>query len=239
MKNIARYKKYVINTLIFSLIAAALVAVGSVIVGSFGETSQRIIWILASVVTHALIGIALIERSEDKDSSFMLFRNTLYALVPVSIATSTLGITTIISSSLTGSLYWLYTVIIAVSFYSNLLQLFKGATKLIDRLSFSNIFFICLTGILLIPQIFLDNPRNSLGEFYYRILAAAGIVDVTLTVLTLIYYKIYSQHNPEAKLLTKHIGKGRVWVWIIVIFVALQILPMLIYGLASLFTSFD
>lgn len=239
MNNIARYKKYVINTLIFSLISAALVAVVSVIIGSFNDTSQKIIWILASVVTHALIGIALIERTEDKDSSFMLFRNTLYALIPVSIATSALGITTAISSGLTGSLYQLYIVLVLVSLHTNTLQLFRGATKLIDRIVLSNIFFTCLMGILLIPQIFLTQPRVDLGDYYYRILAAVGIVDITLTVLTIIYYKIFAQHHPEAQLLTKHIGKNRIWVWILIVFVALQVLPMLIFGLVSLFTNID
>lgn len=241
MKNIAQYKKYVINTLIFSLIAAALVAIGSIIVGSFGETSQRIVWILASIVTHALVSVALIERTEEADNSFDLFKNTLYALIPVSIVTSVLGITTVISAGLTGSLYWVFTVIVGVSLYSNILQLFKGATKLIDRIVLCNIFFVCASGILLLPQIFLNDPRIDLGEVYYRILAAVGIVDVTLTVLTLIYYKIYVQHHPEAKKITqlfnRRNGKTRVWVILLVIFVLLQVVPALIYALASLFSN--
>lgn len=240
MKNITKYKKYVINTLIFSLIAAALVAVISVIVGSFNETSQKVIWILASIVSHALVAIALIERTEDADDKFMLFKNTLYALIPVSIITSVLGISTLISSGLTGSFYQLYLVVIGVALYSNVLQLFKGATKLIDRITQSNIYFNCLMGVILMPQIFLDDPRASIGEFYYRILAAVGIIQVTLTVLTLIYYKIYAQHHPDARnmlqLFSKHGGKTRVWVWILIVFALLQVVPMLIFALFSLFS---
>jgi len=240
MKNIAKYKKYVINTLIFSLISAALVAVVSVVIGSFNDTSQKIIWILASIVGHALLNIALIERSEEPGGSFELFKNTLYALIPVSIVTSVLGITTVLSSDLTGSLYQLYLLAVGVSLHVNILQLFKGASKLIDKIVMGNIFFTCLLGILLLPQIFLNDPSIELGDYYYRILAAAGIVDVTLSVLTLIYYKIYAQHHPEAKsimqLFTKHNGKTRVWVWILIVFALIQIVPAIIFGVFSLFS---
>lgn len=241
MKKIERYKKYLINTLIASLIAAALVAVVSVIIGSFNDTTARIIWILVSVVGHALLNIALLERSEDPDSKFMLFKNVLYALIPVSLVTSILGISTVISSGLTGSLYNLFIVIALVSLHSNILWLFKESTKLINNLIKSNIMVTGLTGALMLPQIFLSDPQQDLGDYYYRILAAAAIVDATLTILILIFYKLFTQHNPKAKdilqLFTKRGGKTRVWVWVLVVFFALQILPMLIFGLASLFSS--
>ncbi len=241
MKNIARYKKYIINTLIASLIAAALVAVVSVIIGSFNNTTEKIIWILVSVVGHALLNIALIERAENSEGRFSFFKNVLYGLIPVSLVTSILGISTAITSGLTGSLYNLYIVIILASLHSNALYLFKGATRLINNLVRSNITATCLTGLLMLPHIFMEDPKQDLSDYYYRILAAVAIIDSTLTVLILIFYKLYAQHNSKAKdilqLFTKREGKTKVWVWVIIVLLALQFLPMLIFGIASLFSS--
>jgi hypothetical protein len=237
MNKLAKYKKYLIYTLIGSLIWASLVAVFSVLIGSFNNTTQKVIWVLVSVVVHALLSIALIDRDENSNDKYKLVINVFYLLLPLSLVTSILGIITVISTDLTGQLYSTYLIAIIVALHSNLLCLFKNASHLIKRLLKANIVVTCLTGALILPAVYLSDATKTLGVFYNRSLAAFGIVDTTLTVLIVVLYKLYIQHHPHAEdmlqLFKKDKGKTNILVWIVVIFVALNVLPMLIFGLAS------
>src|SRR6185312_13241956 len=49
--------------------------------------------------------------------------------------------------------------------------------------------------LMLIPVIFLSD-NSTLPSLYYRSLAAAGIVDATLTLIAVILHKLYIQKHP-------------------------------------------
>jgi len=238
MNSSSKYKKYIINILTTSLVAASLVAVFSVLIGSFNDTSQRILWTLLVVVTHALLSVIIISFEKKNQSRLELTRNVIFFLIPVSVVCATLGIWSILSSSLVAALYQAITVIILVSFHINFLQLLRKASKFIDRLITSNIAVTAATAGLIMPLLFIANPKDTLGDFYYRLLAAIGIINGTLTVLILIFFRLFLQKHPNAKKQIKLFsGKSKIsiWVWILFIFLSLQVVPYLIFGLFELF----
>jgi hypothetical protein len=101
-----------------------------------------------------------------------------------------------------------------------------------------NIVVTCLTGLLLLPGILLEDATKTLGIYYNRSLAAIGIIDATLTVLIVVLYKLYIQHHPEAEDMLKLFRNGKsktsILMWVFIIFVALNILPMIIFSLFSI-----
>ena len=240
MEKIIKFKKYVIYTLTAGLVAASLVAVFSVLIGSFNNTTARVLWTLFSVVGHSLLSIILISREEKSSSKFELTRNVIYCLIPVSLLSSIFGIWHVFSGGLVQALYQTYLVVILVSLHANCLRLFRNATKLIDRLVRTNVIATILTGSMVLPILFVDNPKDTLGDFYYRLLASIGIINGTLTVLILIFFKLFLQHHPEARKnirLFENKGKVSVWVWVLVILIALQLFPFLIFSIIGIFAN--
>lgn len=238
MHAFSKYKKYIINVLTTSLVAASLVAVFSVLIGSFNDTSQRILWTLLVVVTHSLLSVIVISLDKKNQSRLELTRNVIFFLIPVSVVCATLGIWSIISSSLVAALYQAITVIILLSFHINFLQLLRKASEFIDRLITSNIVVTTATAALIMPLLFIGNPKDTLGDFYYRLLAAVGIINGTLTVLVLIFFKLFIQKHPKSRKqirLFANKNKISVWVWILIVFLAIQVVPYLIFGFLELF----
>jgi len=84
---------------------------------------------------------------------------------------------------------------------------------------------------LLQPAIFIDNASKVLDEIFFRILGATGIIDGTLSVLTIIFYKLYTHKHPEIQnALAAGMKTGKkqkkglsVWVWILIIYLLIQI----------------
>jgi hypothetical protein len=94
---------------------------------------------------------------------------------------------------------------------------------------------------MIVPLLFFANPADVFSDFYFRLLACVAIINGTLTVLNVIFFKLYLQKHPEARE-RLHLfgnGKSKFWIWLIVIFFGLQIIPFLLFSLVSLFTRFD
>ena len=63
-----------------------------------------------------------------------------------------------------------------------------------------NYAFIVVVAFLLQPIIFIDNASRVIADVYFRILGATAIIDGTLSVLLIIFYKLYMnklQKNKE------------------------------------------
>ncbi|MBW2998456.1 hypothetical protein KY321_02860, partial [Candidatus Woesearchaeota archaeon] len=68
-----------------------------------------------------------------------------------------------------------------------------------------------------------------IGEIYLRILGASAIIDGTLSILTIIFYKIYMYKHPRIEdQLANNSKKGLSWwVWVLIIFLVFQVvIPM-------------
>lgn len=66
-----------------------------------------------------------------------------------------------------------------------------------DMIVYVNYVFMIIVVGMLLPVISIDNASKVLGEMFFRILGAVGIIDGTLSVLTIIFYKLYMHKHPE------------------------------------------
>lgn len=242
-------KKYFIFTLIASLIASALVAVITVLVGEFTDTLGKVLGTLIMVIIHALVALSFIWDNEKKNTfkRLAVFINTLFILIILSFFTSIFGIWGIIDVSLLEKLYKTYFVFAFAALHGNILAKAMGKEKYLDAIIYSNYIFMAIVVLMLMPIIFVTNPERALGEFYFRILGASAIIDGTLSVLTIIFYKLYIRNHPnEVNMMaggySTSMQSGQaipkkglsVWVWILIIYLLLQVAAPLLFWSFSL-----
>jgi hypothetical protein len=184
--------------MIASLIAAAGLAVVAVPVGSFNEIFTRSLATLALVAFHALASLTFIDQTtKSPGSKLAIFTNTVFALIVLSFFTSVFGVWQVLPGEFVGRLYGTYLVLLFASLHGEMVAQTLGKQTLIDRIVYANFVFMAAVIVLLLPLIWGSGPEE--GGFYYRLLAACGIVDATLTILAVILHRLYLQKHPEAK----------------------------------------
>lgn len=227
MKKLTKLKKVFIFGLIASLIISALVAVVTVIIGEFHEVTSKVLWTLSMVVVHSLISLLFIWRDEKTDSikKLSMFMDILFVLIVISFLTSIFGIWKIIPGATISDLYLSYFVIAFSSLHINILSIALSKKKYIDNIVYTNYGFVVVVGLMTLPLIFIKNAFEVLGDMYSRIISAMGIINWTLSVLIIIFYKMHLHKHPEAVILTETKTKKKIspWVWVLLIFLLIII----------------
>lgn len=184
--------------MIGGLIGAAAIAVIAVLAGSFNDTFGKALFTLLLVMLHALACLAFLERSSSKSSadSFRFFENTVFFLIVLSFFTSIFGVWDIFPGSLVGRLYGTYFVLLFACLHGQMLAQTRGKESRIDNITNANYLFMGVVILLILPLIWVTDIN--FASFYYRLLAACGIVDATLTILAVILHRMYIQKHPAA-----------------------------------------
>lgn len=225
-------KRFFLQLLLGSLICAAVVAVVAVLAGSFNSTFARALGTIAMVALHALLSFGYISENDKRDKASQqtneLFSNTVFAIIVISFFTSIFAIWQVISLDLTLKLYLFYGVILFATLHGEVLYRLRGFEKRIDSAVIANYVLMSVVIVMLTIVIFYPE-RSDLGSFYYRLLAAVGIVDATATITAIIMHKMYMQKHPELakevdaneKAKSKNFWKNP-FVVILIIFLAFQ-----------------
>jgi len=245
MINFAEFKKFSLFNLIGSLIISALVAVVTVLIGDFNVISARVLFTLGMVIIHSLISLVFIW-DNDRQNTFerlAFFINVLFLLIVISFITSIFGIWKIISGEIVWNLYQTYFILGFASLHGDILSKALKKENYMDMIIYINYLFMATVVLMLQPVIFIDNAPKILEEMFFRILGAIGIIDGTLSVLTIIFYKLYLSKHPEeqnklaAGMETKKKQKKglSIWVWILIIYLLIQIIfPLLLLAFAGI-----
>lgn len=234
-----KFKRSFFQVLIGCLLGAAAIAVIAVLVGSFNDTLTRALGTIAMVGLHAIISFSYITETEKRDKkdgarSIELFSNTVFVLIVVSFVTSVFAIWQLLDSSLTLKLYMAYGVLLFATLHADVLFRIRRFEKRIDNVVTANYLFMAIVVAMLFVVIFSDSPSD-LGEFYYRLLAAFGIIDATMTITAIIMHKLYLQKHPTlavsaaqtATAQSKNFWKNPL-VILLIIFLAFQVVGSLI-----------
>jgi hypothetical protein len=108
-----------------------------------------------------------------------------------------------------------------------------------DIIIYVNYISMALVVLMLQPVIYLNDVTQVFGESFLRILAAIGIVDGTLSILTIIFYRLYMNKHPRVasplEAMQGQPGAKRkglsLWVWILILYLVLQIaFPLFFLG---------
>lgn len=194
-------KRVFFQILIGCLIGAAAIAVVAVLIGSFNDTLGRSLGTIAVVAMHALLGFSYITETEKRDKkdgsrSIELFSNTVFALIAISFITATFAIWGLLGREITLRLYMFYGVILFATLHADVLYRIRGFQKTIDNVVTANYVFMTAVVAMLTILIFTSDP-SVLGDFYYRLLAAIGIIDATMTITAIIMHKLFLQKHPQ------------------------------------------
>lgn len=228
-------KKFFIDTFIGGLIASATVAVVTVLVGSFeSDVTFKVFVTLASVMAHSLFSLLFLWDDSRHHTFYRLpfFINTIFFLVVVNFVASLFSIWEILSPDIFGRLYGTYIIFAFAALHMDMLSKALGKEAYLDNIIYANYIFIALVVAMLQPLVYIVEPTRVLNEMYFRFLAAVSIVDGTLSVLTIIFYRLYMQKHPEIKQkeLVRTQGLG-FWLWMLVAYLVVQVVSSLLYSL--------
>jgi hypothetical protein len=196
--NFTQLKSLFFKVLIGCLLAAAGVAVVAILVGEFNNVIAKAIMTIIMVAIHSAIALAFIENSERQHTNHSLpfFSNALFGIIALSFLTSVLGTWEVITFSFGFKLYFCYFVLLFAVLHAEVLARTTGKQSNIDKIVLANFALMAVVVLMLFPVILMDDS-SQLGPFYFRVLAAAGIVDATLTLVAVILHRLYMQKHPE------------------------------------------
>lgn len=252
MIDFAEFKRFFIYTMIGSLIICALVAVVSVLINSFTQTAAKALFTLGMVVIHSFIALTFIWDDEKQGTFHRLsfFINVIFVLIIVSFITSIFGIWDIFSGETVWETYRLFFVVAFGALHSDILSKALNRKGHIDVVIILNYIFILIVVLMFLPIIYLENLVEVMGPLFLRFFSAVAIIDGTLTILTIIFYRLYLKDHPKVAnpLAYGSIEQGdaaednsgwSIWVWILIIYLIIQVfLPLLFGGVGFLFRGF-
>jgi hypothetical protein len=244
MIDFAEFKKFFIYNMILALVVSAVVAVVSVLVGDFTETAARVLWTLLIVMLHSLVALCFIWDDERKGTFDRLsfFINVVFILIVVSFFTSIFGIWDIFSSGTVWETYRTFFVFGFAALHADILSKALNKENYIDGVVYANYLFMLIVVVMLMPIIYMENAFTELGAFFFRLLGAMAIIDGTLSMLTIIFYKLFMHKHPKVEdplesgwsdgkpAKTRRQGMS-IWVWLLLIYLFFQIvLPFFFLG---------
>ncbi len=196
--NLDKIKSYFLKTMIGCLVAAAAIAVVTVLSGQFNDVTSKALSTIVLIALHSLISFSFIVNNEKQKTfdSLTFFTNATFIIIILSFITSIFGLWRILGADFVGKLYALYFILLFAILHGEVLAKTLGKKDSINSVVYSNFIFMVAVVLMLLPVIFMEEP-SSLGSMYYRILAATGIIDATLTLIAVILHKLYIQKHPE------------------------------------------
>jgi hypothetical protein len=196
--NLPQLKSLFFKVLIACLVGAAGLAVVTVLIGQFNGVCEKALFTILLVAVHSLVGIGFISNNEKQDTfdTLSFFTNATFGIIVLSFITSVLGTWDILGGGLVGRLYALYFVLLFATLHGEVLAKTRGKQSNIDTIVGVNFLFMLAVVCLLVPLIFMSGTVD-FPAFYFRILAACGIVDATLTLVAVILHKLYMQKHPK------------------------------------------
>ena len=246
MINFANLKKLLIYTLVACLILAASVAVITVLIGQFTQVTSRVFVTLFIAVIHSLVSLMFIWDDSRRDTFTRLsfFINTVFIIIVLSFFTCIFGVWKIVSGETIFHLYLSYFVFAFAALHADILSKAFGKEKYMDKVIYANYFFILVVIAMLQPIIHSNLLNFNISGMYYRFLGAAAIIDGTLSILTIIFHRLFMHKHPELENILapapskdgQPARKGlHWWVWLLIIWLAAQIIVPLFLGITSLF----
>jgi hypothetical protein len=200
-------KKAFLFVLVGGLVLSAAISVVAVLFGEFNEVTWRALGTTISIVMHALFALlffSMTGESQNKKAND-IYINTIMGVIVASFATSVFALWEVMTGRIVSDLYGVYFYTFVFSSLARMLYGAVRSDKTTRILADVSIAFTALMYVLVLPPLFYHYP-DALPDFYYRVLAAVGIVLGTTSVLTAIFNRLYWNKHPEVA--AKHEKSG-------------------------------
>jgi len=208
---VQKLRSILIKSMLGCLIVAAAVAVGAVLIGEFNQTTWRALGTVFAGIIHIGILFAVISTASNKIAHPSIVRaqefviNTAIVVAVMSFFTTVLGTWGVLTGDVPAKFYGTYAVVLFAVLHVKTLFDIQILYQKAVRVIYTNYGFIFLVATLLLYAIWAGT--DVLAGFTGRLLAAAAIVDATLSIIAAVLFKLHAQKDPE--LAQQFNGAGR------------------------------
>lgn len=242
MIDFAEFKKFFIFNLIGSLIISALIAVVTVLIGDFNDISGKVLWTLVVVILHSLVSLAFIWNDEKQHTfeKWSFFASIMFLFIVLSFIVSVFTVWEIIPGDVFAKIYATFFVIAFAALHGEVLSKALDREEYLNVMIYVNYLFMLVVVLMFQPLIYVDNAARVLGEAFFRIFGAVAIIDGTLSLLIIIFYKLYMHKHPkiddpyqsplQAQVESKTNKGLSAWVWVLIIFLIFQIIGSFLFS---------
>lgn len=235
-----KLRSNLIKLMLGCLVAAAVVAIVTVLIGQFNDTTGRSLGTVFSALFHIAIVFGLVSMASSKaeispkTTDFVI--NSSIVIAVLSFFTSTFSIWGALSGDFALKLYTTYVVALFVLLHVKTLIDVQAVYQKVRPYVYANYVFIAVVACMILGVVYATNGSDLLQGFYGRLLAASAIVDVTLSVIVAGMHRLYLQQHPEITVnqpARAHSGSRILIVLLLFFFVVLPMLQLAVGFLLS------
>lgn len=223
-------RSILIKLMLGCLIVAAAVAVITILIGDFTDTTGKALGTVFAALLHIGVVFGLVSMTTptskelQKSSDFVV--NVSIGIAVLSFFTSIFGIWEILEGEILGKLYITYVVALFVLLHGKTLLDVQTLYAKVKPYVYANYVFIALVAFMILGLVYSPDRVELISGFYGRALAASAIIDVTLSVIIAVMHRLYLQQHPQKqKEQPSHAGSG-VRIVLIVLFFFFIIWPL-------------
>lgn len=201
LTTVQKLRSILIKSMLGCLIVAAAVAVGAVLIGEFNQTTWRALGTVFAAIIHIGILFAVISTASSKVTHPSIERaqefviNTAIVIAVMSFFTTVLGTWDVLTGDVPAKFYGTYAVVLFAVLHVKTLFDIQILYQKARNVIYANYAFIFLVAILLLYAIWAGT--DVLSGFTGRLLAAAAIIDATLSIIAAVLFKLHAQKDPE------------------------------------------
>lgn len=231
-------KSLFLKILIGCLLASAVVAVVAILAGGLGDIGGKALWTIFIVGLHALLALGFIsmDGTHDEAGGLKVFANVVFGIIVLSFITATLGIWEVMPGDIAWKMYICYGVLLIAVLHGEVLARMLNHQASINNTIYANFAIMALVVAMLWIWILMPELVEAMDPYFLRILAAAAVIDGTLTLTAVILDRLYLSKHPQlitqnSVVTQSHSNGPTVIVIVVAILVALQMLPALFFAL--------
>lgn len=234
----AKLRSNLIKLMLGCLVLAAGVAIVTILIGSFGDTTGKSLSTVFSALLHIAIVFGLVSMTASKldvspkTTDFVI--NASIVIAVLSFFTSVFGIWGALSGDVALKLYVTYVVALFVLLHAKTLIDVQAVYAKVRPYVYANYVFIAVVACMILGLVYSSDSSTLLGNFYGRLLAASAIVDVTLSVIVAGMHRLYLQQHPEVSLAQPARAHGGSRILIVILLFFFVILPLLQFSIGLL-----
>lgn len=201
LTTVQKLRSILIKSMLGCLIVAAAVAVGAVLIGEFNQTTWRALGTVFAAIIHIGILFAVISTASSKVTHPSIERaqefviNTAIVIAVMSFFTTVLGTWDVLTGDVPAKFYGTYAVVLFAVLHVKTLFDIQILYQKARNIIYANYGFIFFVAILLLYAIWAGT--EVLSGFTGRLLAAAAIIDATLSIIAAVLFKLHAQKDPE------------------------------------------
>ena len=200
--NRGQLRSVLIKLMLGCLIAAASVAVLTILIGEFTDTTGKALGTVFAALIHIGVVFGLVSMTtstvKELQKSSDIVANISIGIAVLSFFTSIFGIWDVIGGETLGKLYMTYIVALFVLLHGKTLLDVQTVYSKVTPYVYVNYAFVVLVACMILGLVYSPDRLELISGFYGRALAASAIVDVTLGIIIAVMHRLYlQQHPPE------------------------------------------